>query len=620
MPSCNGTDRARLISGSINNLQRKLADVGLVTYREKSRRTSSKGVTQMTAKQNNVDAAPDRNVGWHQINWAKCHQETRKLQVRIAKAVKEGNTRKAKALQWLLTHSYAAKVVAVKRVTENAGKRTPGVDGEIWSTPAAKLAGIRLLNRRGYQPLPLRRVYIPKSNGKPRPLGIPAMKDRAMQALHLLALEPAAETTADKNSYGFRPERSTHDAVEQVFKSLAQKGCAEWILEGDIKGCFDHINHDWMLNNILTDTQVLKKWLKSGVIDEGKLFPTNEGTPQGGIISPVLANLVLDGLQPMLEERFGTWSRKQNQYIKNKVNFVRYADDFVITGTSKELLEDQVKPLVKDFLASRGLELSEEKTKVTHVVEGFDFLGQNIRQYGKGKKKWLLVTPSHKNVKTFLSHMRTTIKANATAKVENLIGLLNPKIRGWSDYHKHVVAKKTFNEVDNQIWHAIYRWARRRHPNKGGKWVAKTYFGKRGNQNWAFRAEVMKDGRVQEKFLRRCDETPIKRHVKIIKEASPYDPSFGIYFEERQGVKLAANLTGRRKLLAIWERQKGHCPVCGLKITTVTKWHLHSLVRKVDGGTDRTSNLYLLHPNCHRQHHLNPLQRWVQPALSEDGV
>jgi RNA-directed DNA polymerase len=240
-----------------------------------------------------VDAAPTRIVNWNSIDWARCNQEVRKLQGRIAKATREGRWRKVKSLQWLLTHSFSAKALAVRRVTENQGKRTSGVDRVTWSTPEAKAEGIRSLQRKGYKPRPLRRVYIAKSNGKLRPLGIPTMKDRAMQALYLYALEPVAEMSADRNSYGFRPERSTHDAIEQVFRVLARSASSAWILEGDIKGCFDNISHKWMMCNICTDTQVLKKWLKAGVIDKGKLYSTDAGTPQGSIVSPTLSNLVL---------------------------------------------------------------------------------------------------------------------------------------------------------------------------------------------------------------------------------------------------------------------------------------------------------------------------------------
>ena len=249
-----------------------------------------------------VGASFHGTIDWHSIDWAKCNQEVRRLQTRIVKATREGRHGKVKALQWMLTHSVSGKALAVKRVTENQGKKTPGVDGETWSTPVDKSQAVLSLKRHGYKPMPLKRIYIPKSNGKKRPLGIPTMKDRAMQALYLLALEPISETTADGRSFGFRPKRSTADAIGQSFTALAKETSAQWILEGDIKGCFDNISHDWLLDNVPMDCKILKAWLKAGYMEKRQLFPTEAGTPQGGIISPVLTNLALDGLEAQLKE------------------------------------------------------------------------------------------------------------------------------------------------------------------------------------------------------------------------------------------------------------------------------------------------------------------------------
>src|SRR5208283_2276387 len=249
-------------------------------------------------------ASSGRATTWDQINWTQCKRQVRRLQARIVKATQAGRWNKVKALQRLLTCSYSGKALAVKRVTENQGKRTSGVDGAIWSTPASKHKAIGLLKRRGYRPQPLRRVHIPKANGKLRPLGIPTIKDRATQALYLLALAPVAETTADGNSYGFRSGRSTADAIGQSFLALSQSNKAPWVLEGDIRGCFDNINHEWMLRHVPTDKKMLRKWLKAGFVENRTLFPTEAGTPQGGIISPTLANLTLDGLERMLKESF----------------------------------------------------------------------------------------------------------------------------------------------------------------------------------------------------------------------------------------------------------------------------------------------------------------------------
>ena len=483
----------------------------------------------------NVDsstcASSDQTNAWEQIDWFKCERQASRLQARIVKATREGRWSKAKALQRLLTHSFAAKALAVKRVTENQGKSTPGVDGKIWSTPAAKSKAIESLQRQGYKPQPLRRVYIPKANGKLRPLGIPTMKDRAMQALHLLALAPVAETTADKNSYGFRPERSTADAIEQCFKTLSKGTSPQWVLEGDIQGCFDHISHDWMLRHVPTDATVLQKWLAAGYIENRTLFPTEAGTPQGGIISPTLANLVLDGLEKLLDQ---TFHRKTVAGITSnpKINLIRYADDFIITGATKDVLEKEVRPLVEQFLGERGLQFSPEKTCITHIDQGFDFLGQHLRKFGGT----LLVKPSKKNTHAFLEKVRGIIDANKSTSQENLIRLLNPVIRGWVNYHRHIVAAEAFGRVDHEIWRRLWLWARRRHPGKSRRWVADRYFHTIGTRKWMFAADTGErtpEGKPIWLKLVYATDTKIRRHVKIRADANPFDPDWQGYFAER---------------------------------------------------------------------------------------
>ena len=484
----------------------------------------------------NVCASSCVTMQWPDIKWVRCIRNVRRLQMRIVKATQGGRWNKVKVLQRLLTSSFSGKALAVKRVTENQGKRTSGVDRQLWSTPESKSQAVQNLNRRGYKPLPLRRVYIPKSRTKMRPLGIPTMKDRAMHAVHLLALEPISETTADRNSYGFRPERATHDAIEQCFKILSRKASGQWIFEGDIRGCFDNINHEWLIDNIPMDKKILLQWLKAGYIHKRILYPTEAGTPQGGICSPTLANMTLDGLETELKK-----FRKQD-----KVHMVRYADDFIITGNSKELLENEVKPLVEKFLSARGLELSPEKTSIAHIDQGFDFLGVNIRKYN-GK---LLIKPSKKNVKAFLDKVRNAIKGNKTAKQINLIKMLNPIIRGWANYHRSVVAKETFNRVDNEIWRSLWQWAKRRHPNKSLVWIKEKYFKTAENRGWIFASEdrvnLYPTGKPKVFSLFYASDTPIKRHIKIRSEANPFDPQFETYFEERSTSKMRDTLARRK--------------------------------------------------------------------------
>ncbi|HLB47888.1 MAG TPA: group II intron reverse transcriptase/maturase, partial [Anaerolineales bacterium] len=519
-------------------------------------------------------------------------RQVRGLQTRIVKATQAGGHNKAKALQWLLTHSFSGKALAVKRVTENQGRNTPGVDKVTWRTPVAKTNAIASLRRRGYSPLPLRRVFILKKNGKTRPLGIPVMKCRAMQALHLLALEPIAETTADLHSYGFRPERSTADAGEQCFIVLARGVSAHWVLEADIQSCFDKISHDWMIAKLPTDKAILKKWLKAGFVYQNELFPTDAGTPQGGIISPVAANMTLDGLEAMLARKF-----PQAKTTGRKMHMVRYADDFIITGNSKEWLEQEVKPALVEFMAERGLVLSPEKTKVTHIEEGFDFLGWNIRKYN-GK---LLTKPSTVNLKAHLEKIREIIKANKSAKQANLIRQLNPVLRGWANYHSHVVAKETFARVDAYVWSMLWRWAVRRHPNKGAGWVKAKYFKTRGARNWTFAAtEQQEDGTRRDLILLRVSDTPIHRHIKIKAAANPHDPNWGPYFESRWGKTMRRSSRDCGKLYRVWRRQDGLCSTCQASITKSTPWDVRRIVKRTQGGSDAASNLQMHHLNCRR--------------------
>lgn len=492
----------------------------------------------MTARQR-AGAASARKIDFASTNWSEAERSVRRLQVRIAKAERERRHNKVKALQWLLTHSFYAKALAVRRVSTNSGRNTPGVDGVIWNTPGKCARGLASLKRRGYRPQPLRRVLIPKANGKTRPLGIPTMKDRAMQALYLLALEPVAETTADPNSYGFRPRRSARDAVMQCRSALAGRYKAVWVLDADISGCFDAISHEWLLANIPMDKAILHKWLKSGFVWKGETFATEAGTPQGGIISPVLANMALDGMERLLRGRYGDTGRTSR---KTKVNLIRYADDFVITGATFELALE-ARALVEGFLARRGLVLSEEKTRIVHIGEGFDFLGWTVRKFD-GK---LLVRPAAKNVRAFLRTVRTILHEDAGTRQETVIHRLNPILRGWANYHRNQAAKKTFCNVDHAIWCALWRWARRRHPNKSGGWVKKRYFSRIGSRDWVFCCAATDDKTGERTLVRllKLSDTPIRRYPKVKALANPYDPVWGAYFADRKQYLRALALQGR---------------------------------------------------------------------------
>lgn len=437
---------------------------------------------------------------WKNFPWAKASSYVNRLQKRIAKAVKEGKHRLAERLQYLLTHSYYAKALAVKKVSENKGKRTPGVDGVIWKKPQELMKGVLSMTEKDYKAQPLSRIYIPKPNSdKKRPLSIPTYYDRAMQALYALALQPWAETTADITSMGFRLYRSTQDAAEYLFRCLCRGTSATYILEGDIMGCFDNISHEWLLENIPMDQEILAEFLKAGYLYEGAFHDTITGTPQGGIVSPILANMALDGINTLLKE----------QFKGKKVYFVRYADDWIVTAESKEMAEE-VKSVITVFLAERGLSLSEKKTKIVHIDVGFDFLSWNFRKYN-GK---LLIKPSDKAVSTITRTISSIIRNAKGMSQDALIRILNPVILGWALYHRNAVSSEIFSKMNHIVWCMLWTWAKRRHPDKGHQWIKQKYWHSMDNINWVFT--------TFQSILLLFTDIKIERHVMAKLNKNPY--------------------------------------------------------------------------------------------------
>ena len=472
-------------------------------------------------------APVNRTERWSAVNWDKAHREVRRLQMRIAKAVEENKTGKVKALQYMLSRSFYAKLLAVKRVTTNKGRKTPGVDGVLWQGARAKWRAVKSLRRRGYQPQPLWRIYIPKKDGKrKRPLSIPTILDRAMQALYKLALAPAAETTADPNSYGFREARCCADAVAAAFNALSKPNSATWVLEGDIRGCYDNISHRWMLENIPMDRIVLRKWLQAGYMEDDRLYPSRKGTPQGGVISPTLANMTLDGLERVVRNAVPRRSR---------VNFVRYADDFIVTGKSKRLLIKRVKPAIEAFLAERGLQLSEEKTTITYIKHGFTFLGQDFRKHGQK----LHITPSMESVRLLKRKVTELIRKHVGAPMEGLVKRLNQTLRGWGYYHRHVVSSEAFSLIDTVVFEQLWRMIRKRHRKKTAKWLIRNYWSYSKGRKWIFtvKCKIKKSKESRVYRVIRLSMVGIKRYVKIKAAANPYDPSHAGYLAKRRNCK-----------------------------------------------------------------------------------
>lgn len=472
-----------------------------------------------------VHASSTHFENWEAIDWHLVVKKVKALQHRIVKATKLRQYRKVKSLQYILSQSFFAKLLAIRKVTSNKGKNTPGVDGSTWKSDKQKWMAAQNMTTKNYKARPLKRVFIPKSNGKKRPLAIPTMKDRAIQALYLQALDPLVEVLSDNNSYGFRKHRACADAIEQNFTILARKISPKWILEADIKACFDNISQQWLLDNIIIHKKILKQWLNAEIVFKGKTSKSRRGTPQGGIISPTLANAVLNGLEKHIQSICQIKFDKQNyvQYNPLKVHFVRYADDFVITAKHKQTLTDIIIPAIKEFLSHRGLSLSKHKTKITHINEGFDFLGFNIRKY----QQKLLIKPAKKNIKLFRNKVLNIIRNSKAISQEELINRLNPILKGWANYFKNSCAKLIFTKLDHDIWKALWNWAKRRHSRKPRQWIKDKYFKPINNRQWIFNVD-------QNTQIFRLETVCIKRHIKVRNGMNPYDKNHWTYFDKRK--------------------------------------------------------------------------------------
>lgn len=529
-----------------------------------------------------------QTVEWNNLPWKQIERRVFKLQKRIYRASIRGDLKAVRRLQKTLMRSWSAKCIAVRKVTQdNQGKRTAGVDGVKSLSPGARLRLVNQLKLTGVSQ-PTRRVWIDKPGQiQKRPLSIPTMYDRAVQALVKLALEPEWEARFEPNSYGFRPGRSAHDAIEAIHNCICQK--AKYVLDADISQCFDSINHQALLqklNTFPTLRRQIKSWLKSGVMEKMSLVPTQSGTPQGGVISPLLANIALHGLEKIVTQ-------------EKRATLIRYADDFVVIYEDKTLLEEKLKPRIERWLTDMGLELKPSKTRIAHTSEGFDFLGFHVRQYrvgtyraaknqhGKNLGFKTLITPSRASVKKHLDQLGRVIETHHGAPQKVLIGKLNPIIRGWCNYYLTSASKATYSKCDHLIYQKLRAWAKRKCPSSNGWQTTAKYWRTIGNNHWAFATH---EGHQ----LYNHRQTLIKRHTKVQGARSPFDGDM-VYWSTRLGKH--PQLPSR--VINLIKYQTGKCTFCGLLLKDGDIWEVDHIIPRSKGGKDIYSNLQLLHRHCH---------------------
>lgn len=532
---------------------------------------------------------------WNAIDWCKTNRQVRNLRQRIFRATQEGDWDKVQSLQRLMLRSHANALQSVRRVTQvNQGKKTPGIDKVLVKTPAERGELVDEMSHfTPWRAIPVKRVYIPKANGKKRPLGIPTIKDRVLQAMVKNALEPSWEAKFEGISYGFRPGRSAQDAIMQIWM-LAKEKRKVWILDADISGCFDNINHEHLLNTIgaFPAKELIRQWLKAGYVEYGKLHETHTGTPQGGVISPLLANISLHGMETALKIHY-----QRDGARVGKCAVIRYADDFVVMCSTEDEAR-KAEAVLSEWLKIRGLQLSVEKTKIVTLAEGFDFLGFNIRIFptATNRSGWkTLIRPSKHSVQKIRKRLRDEWLSLKGHEVNVVVKRLNPIIRGWANYFRTQVSSRTFAKLDTHMLNREVRYAKHAHPNKSQEWRHAKYWGKLNpyrKDNWVF------GSKETGAYLWKFSWTDIQRHNMVTGTNSPDDAKLEEYWTRRNLTKIKG-LAPTPNALA--KRQDGKCPICGESLFIEEDIEQHHIVRRDEGGTDTLNNKLLIHLYCHQQ-------------------
>lgn len=565
----------------------------------------SSGVVVLNGPEDNV-------LDWFAIDWRTMEDGVRRLRQRIFTASQEGDLKRVRNLQKLMLRSRANTLLSVRRVTElNAGRKTAGIDGEVVLLPGAKAELADWVQRRSepWQARPVRRVYIPKAGGKQRPLGIPVLVDRVQQARVVNALEPEWEARFEPRSYGFRPGRGCHDAIDAIFHvARGANPLRCWVLDADLAAAFDRIDHQHLLNQLGTFPArgLIADWLTAGVVEKGRFTPTEEGTPQGGVVSPLLLNVALHGMEQAAGVRYQAAGAHAGTTVPNSPVLIRYADDLVALCHSKHEAE-QVKARVAEWLAPRGLVFNEDKTRIVSLDEGFDFLGFTVRrQSGK-----LLIKPSKAALRRIRERLRTELRALQGANVAMVLIRVNPIIRGWAAYYRTVVSSHAFQTLDAYLWRLTYKWAKHGHANKSRHWIITRYFGafnKSRRDRWVF------GDRDSGAYLVRFTWTSIVRHRMVKGASSPDDPALAQYWADRR--RRAAPPPMDRLSLRLVKAQAGRCPECGDLLlyadhppqdpaqweqwvrATAQALRKQSLHYRTRDGSGETSSLRLVHARC----------------------